>query len=158
MTWQEVCEDRNLRNLPYKVELDGWGRIVMSPHRKEHGAYQGGIGVLLGRHLPGGKVLSECAIDTSEGVKVADVAWASHPRWGSMTEAPSCSIAPEICIEVASFSNTGVELEEKRRLYLEAGAEEVWLCDEEGRIGFFDASGPLTRSRRCPKFPTRVRI
>ena len=158
MTWQEVCDDRSLRNLPYKVELDGLGRIVMSPHRKEHGAYQGRISILLNDLMPPGQVVSECAITTTEGVKVADVAWASRKRWGSMTDAPSCSIAPEICVEVTSLSNTGFEIEEKRRLYLEAGAEEVWVCDDGGRLSFFDASGRLKRSRRCPKFPARVRI
>ena len=31
MTWQEVLDDPRLQNLPYKIELDQWGRIVMSP-------------------------------------------------------------------------------------------------------------------------------
>lgn len=158
MTWQEVCEDRSLRNLPYKVELDRWGRIVMSPHRKEHCAYQGEIGALLSRLLPGGRVMSECAIDTADGVKVADVAWASRRRWLEMSDAPSCSVAPEICVEVTSFSNTDTEIEAKRQLYLQSGAAEVWVCDADGCLWFFDASGALSRSRRCPRFPKRVRI
>lgn len=158
MTWQEVCDDRSLRNLPCKVELDRWGRIVMSPHRKEHSAYQGEIGALLHRFLPRGRVMSECAIDTTEGVKVAGVAWVSRRRWLELSDAPSCSIAPEICVEVTSRSNTDFEIEEKRRLYLEAGAIEVWVCDPDGCLSFFDASGALPRSRSCLKFPKRVRL
>lgn len=158
MTWLEVCRDRSLRNLPYKVELDRWGRIVMSPHHREHGAYQGRIAILLDKLMPPGQVVSECAIDTTEGVRVADVAWVSRKRWAGLADAASCSIAPEICVEVASFSNTEFEIEEKRRLYLAAGATEVWECDREGRLSFFDAAGPRKRSRLSPKFPLRVRL
>lgn len=31
MKWQEVCEDKALQDLPYKIELNRWGQIVMSP-------------------------------------------------------------------------------------------------------------------------------
>ena len=137
MTWQEVCDDRSLRNLPYKVELDGWGRIVMSPHRKEHSVYQGEIGARLSRLLPGGKVMSECAIDTAAGVKVADVAWASRERWNSMTGAPSCSVAPEICVEATSMSNDGGPDLEQARAFLDG-----WMATAATR------TSRTTRSRR----------
>ena len=39
--------------------------------------------------------------------------------------------APEICIEVLSLSNSPAEMNEKRDLYFEAGAHEVWIC---GRV------------------------
>lgn len=158
MTWEEVCADRSLRNLPYKVELDGWGRIVMSPHRKEHGAYQGRIAALLDQLMARGQVVSECAIDTADGVRVADVAWISRQRWASLADAPSCSTAPEICVEVTSQSNSTAEIETKFALYFGAGAIEVWVCDETGRLSFRGAGGPLARSNLCPKFPARVRI
>ncbi len=31
MTWSEVCEDKLLATLPYRMESDRWGNIVMSP-------------------------------------------------------------------------------------------------------------------------------
>ena len=31
MTWEQICDDPHLRDLPYKIEQDRFGRIVMSP-------------------------------------------------------------------------------------------------------------------------------
>src|SRR5258707_13886496 len=86
MNWLEVCEDKRLQNLPYKIELNRWGKIEMSPHRREHSLFQGEIAYLLRNLLPNGLALSECAIETTENVKVADVAWASRQRWESMAK------------------------------------------------------------------------
>lgn len=69
-----------------------------------------------------------------------------------------CSIAPEICIEVLSFSNTSSELEEKQMPYFSVGAIEFWVCDENGNMTFFDANGPLTASILIPEFPYKVKI
>ena len=44
----------------------------------------------------------------------------------------------------------------KGQLYLQAGAEEFWLCNELGDVRFFDATGPLERSRLCPDFPAKI--
>ncbi len=43
MTWQEVCQDKSLANLPYKIDLDGRGQIIMSPRHNKHGYCQGKI-------------------------------------------------------------------------------------------------------------------
>ena len=158
MNWQQVCDNKQLQDLPYKIELNRWGKIEMSPHRKEHSAFQGEISYLLRVLLPLGKALSECAIDTSEGVKVADAAWVSKPRWKAMSKAASCSTAPEICVEVASDSNTKSEMEMKRKLYMKAGALEFWFCDSNGKMSFFHASGKIKRSTLCPDFPPVVRL
>ena len=80
MTWQEVCEDKSLANLPYKIELDGRGKIIMSLTHNKHGYSQGKIAFLLKKLLPQGEVLTECAIDTPEGTFVTDDAWASPAR------------------------------------------------------------------------------
>jgi len=31
LRWAEVCRDASLENLPYKIELNAWGKIEMSP-------------------------------------------------------------------------------------------------------------------------------
>ena len=33
MKWSDVCEDKVLQKLPYKIELDEWGNIVTSRQR-----------------------------------------------------------------------------------------------------------------------------
>jgi hypothetical protein len=47
---------------------------------------------------------------------------------------------------------------EKRALCFEAGALEVWLCAENGRLRFFDPSGERVQSKRVPSFPAHVEV
>lgn len=68
--------------------------------------------------------------------------------------------APEICVEVLSKKNTKEEIEEKRRLYFEAGAKEVWLCARNGKMQFFIAAAPAQdagASNLCPGMPSRLK-
>lgn len=81
MTWVEACHDKSLENLPYKIEINRQGKIIMSPTRNKQGFYQGEITYLLRELLSKGHVLVECAIDTPEGTYVADVAWATRERF-----------------------------------------------------------------------------
>lgn len=74
MQWQEVCNHPDLQNLPFKIELNERGQIVMSPVKVYHSAYQGEIGHWLRTLLNAGKTLPECAIKTRKGTKVADMA------------------------------------------------------------------------------------
>ncbi len=36
MNWQEVCENPNLQNIPFKIELNEYGQVVMSPMKVIH--------------------------------------------------------------------------------------------------------------------------
>ena len=155
MQWQEVCEHPSLQNLPFKIELNEKGQILMSPVKVYHSAFQGKISQLLPKH---GVVLAECAIKTSKGTKVADIAWCSEERFARIEREVECSIAPEVCIEVLSFSNTNSEMEEKRALYISAGTIEFWVCNENGNMAFFDARGPLKTSNLIPDFPQKIQI
>ncbi|MCP4104532.1 MAG: hypothetical protein GY749_03190 [Desulfobacteraceae bacterium] len=47
MNWQQVCEHPNLENLPFKIELNERGQIIMSPVKVIHSAYQGRIEYIL---------------------------------------------------------------------------------------------------------------
>ena len=59
-------------------------------------------------------------------------------------------------MEVASESDSEREFAEKRALYFEAGAREVWFCDLMGNMSFYDPAGPRERSAMCPEFPSEV--
>jgi Uma2 family endonuclease len=59
-------------------------------------------------------------------------------------------------VEVISPSNTKVEMEEKMALYFDAGAVEVWFCDENGEMRFIGKDGPLDHSLLCPDFPAFI--
>ena len=156
MTWEEVCNDRSLQDLPYKIELNQWGQIVMSPTRNRHSEYQGEIEYLLRTLKKGGIAFPECGVQTSENVKVPDVAWVSFEHRRNTPHEFAYAVAPEICVEIISPTNVLEEQMHKGSLYLQAGAEEFWLCDELGNVRFFDARGPLDRSRLCPEFPAKV--
>jgi len=158
MNWAEICEDPVLRDLPYKIESDRWGCIVMSPPPDFwHGNYQTEIAMLLKRLMPTGHVVSECPIETSDGVKGADVVWLSPARHPGRDRYTVMKVAPELCVEILSPSNSSAEMEMRRRLFFERGAEEVWLC-EDGRMQFFTSRGPIAASKICPAFPIELKV
>ena len=72
MEWAEVLADPILQDLPYKIELNEYGKIVMSPASNRHSLLQGDLIRLLGGKLPVW-IFPECPIQTTKGVKVADV-------------------------------------------------------------------------------------
>lgn len=158
LTWEDVCADTRLDDLPYKIETNEWGQIVMSPTRLKHGAFQFEIGRLLSEQRPDGRVVTESAVRTTKGVKVPDVAWFSAERWAQVRDAFDAPIAPEVCVEVLSPYNATGEIEMKKTLYFEAGAQEVWTCDEDGRLRFFTSDGPLEQSALVPNFPTTIDV
>ena len=63
---------------------------------------------------------------------------------------------PVMLVEVLSPSNEKAEMDFKRELYLRAGAQEYWVCDEIGTLQFFNASGPINQSVLCPAFPKQL--
>lgn len=157
MNWQEVCEHPSLRNLPFKIELNERGAIVMNAVRVIHSLYQGEIEHLLRTLLKSGRTFPECAIKTAKGTKVADVAWATAETVRKIRDEVECSIAPEICVEVVSASNTDDEMTEKKDLYFSRGAREVWIC-ENGVMRFYHAGGESENSLLVPGFPKKIEI
>jgi Uma2 family endonuclease len=158
-TWEEIIHDPNLRDLPYKIETNEYGQIVMSPPPAlPHGFRQSNTVRLLKEHTSEGQVATACPVVTSKGTKGVDAAWFSDERRAQVGDQTRSPIAPEICVEILSPANTDAEMAEKKALYFEAGAEEVWLCDTEGRMRFFDADGEREASARAPGFPHEVEI
>ncbi|PSQ85200.1 MAG: Uma2 family endonuclease [Bacteroidetes bacterium QH_2_63_10] len=154
--WQEIARDPVLRDLSYKVETNVQGQLIVSPHQNSHSFLQASVRDLLQEQASEGVVVLEFAIATEQGVKVPDVIWTSPERRDEMeaTGDPT-TLAPEICIEVMSDTNTEEEMQQKRSLYLQAGAEEVWVVDGEGRVRFF-GEADMERSSLVPGYPTRV--
>jgi Uma2 family endonuclease len=143
--FRALCADPRFAHLPGKIELDLWGRILMSPASNQHGVVQFAIGQRLA--ILGGRVQTEAAILTPEGVLVADVAWCSADFARIHGTETPFSRAPEICIEIASPSNSRQELREKVEAYLAAGASEAWIAyPSSKRVAFFGAPGELSAS------------
>jgi len=153
MNWQEVCEHPILQNLPFKIELNKDGEIIMNAGQVNHSLYAWEIMRLLGQFLKGGKCPPEFPIMTSDNVKSPDVAWISNERLQSIWGMSASTIAPEICVEIKSPSNTWKKLHEKAQLYFEKAATEVWFCSEEGKMEFYSSEGKLVNSVLVPEFP-----
>ncbi|MCI5191929.1 MAG: Uma2 family endonuclease [Candidatus Electrothrix sp. AU1_5] len=157
MEWNQVLEHPSLQNIPFKIELNEWGKIVMTPASNLHGNLQVKIAMKLMQLMNEGEVSAEVSIQTSKNVKVADVAWASADFISQHGFETPYSMAPEICVEVISPGNTQGEMAEKRELYLAKGAKEVWFCNESGDMEFFTYGGRLSVSKVCPDFPLNIR-
>lgn len=98
------------------------------------------------------------SLRTSDGVKAIDIAWLASDRRREVDSAVCLAQAPEICVQILSPSNTGEEISEKIELYFEAGAKEVWICNQSGTVEFYYSGAGQTRrsSEMCPEFPQRI--
>src|SRR6266540_201497 len=159
--WAELLADRELARFEGRIETDRHGHIIMSPPpAPNHGSFQLEIGHLLRNLMTQGRVLTECPISTADGVKAADVAWASPECMRELGNRVCFPKSPEICVEVLSPSNTEAEIQEKMALYFDAGAREVWLCAESGAMSFFGpgTAQPLSGSQLCLEFPKQIML
>ena len=156
MDWSEIVDNPYLADLPFKIEQDQYGNIVMSPASNNHGNLQVEIAATLRSLMAGGKTFVEASVATPLGVKVPDVAWCSDTFLAKHGKPTPFPLAPEICVEVASPSNSRAELEEKRQLYFDAGAHEVWFCSDDGKMEFFTLAGDAETSALAPAFPASV--
>ena len=159
LRWAEVLADQTLVDLPFRVETNCYGTLLMTPPPSgHHSSRQGEIAFQL-RSLLAGHALPECPISTLDGVRAADVGWYSSERFASVKGQIAFEVAPEICVEVISPSNSDSEMAGKKQLYFEAGAEEVWYCREDGGMEFYSEDNPdifMTQSSLCPRFPVRI--
>ena len=143
--YRGMCEDPRFVNIPGKLELDTWGRIIMSPASNYHGNLQARLVERL--QTLGGQRFVEASVLTPIGLLVPDVAWASAEFITAHGNETPFTRAPELCIEVASPSNSLKELKEKVAAYLAAGAIEAWIVypqsqrfEFHGRHGLLDGS------------------
>jgi Uma2 family endonuclease len=144
--WQQMLHDPLVAAIPFKVELNEKGKIEVTPPSPRHGVLQAFVASELSRLLRDGTPITECPVETEIGVRVPDVVWASREFLARHATRDAFAQAPELCVEVVSPSNTGLEMREKTAAYLAAGAREVWLMAEDGTIEMFDEHGRVEKS------------
>lgn len=131
--YTRLCDDPWMAKVEGKVEIDVWGRVMMTPPPAYiHGLVQGRLVHILSA-LSGGQVGIESPIATASGLFAADVTWASDAFVREYGAEVALQHAPELCIEVVSPSNSRKELDEKRDAYLASGAQEVWIVYPESK-------------------------
>jgi putative restriction endonuclease len=160
--WAELLDDPDLARFEGRIETDRHGRIIMNPPPAvRHGRLQSAITYLLHTHASGGSVVTECPISTADGVRAADIAWASDETMRALGDRVSFPRAPEVCVKVPSPRNTKSEIREKTALFFDAGASEVWICAESGAMTFLareDQNAPMHTSKLFPEFPAHITL
>ena len=155
--WHQILNDPELDQYEnFRIETDGNGEILMSPRPpKPHNFKATKIATMLVERL-GGEAAVEPQIITGDGIKVPDACWLHPDRYAEASDPDPFIIAPEICAEVLSPSNTPDEIEHKRHLYFAAGAIEVCICDRNNNMTFYGPNGELAKSGLCPDFPFQL--
>lgn len=159
--WDEVLADPHYAKLDGTFETDRYGQVMyMPPPAFQHGRLQRRIATVLDQLMAEGDTVTECPVSTSDGVKGVDVAWLTSEQMTKTGNQSCVPFAPAICVEIKSPGNSWAELDEKKALYFEAGANEVWVCDEEGRLNYFQSAGnrALEKSELCPGFPDLIEL
>jgi Uma2 family endonuclease len=159
--WAELVGDPQLARIEGRIETDRHGHIIITPPPgQRHGSLQFEVAYQLRIRMPNGRVITECPVSTADGVKGADVAWASADALSEVGDRVLFRRAPEVCAEVLSPSNTDAEIREKTALYFDAGAREVWICADSGAMTFLraDQSAPLQTSALFPDFPLHITL
>ena len=158
--WLELCSDPAVADRPERFEIDANGQLIMSPppgyhHRQKTRA----IANLLDLAQPGHLAIEEQAILTGDGqVRIVDVALLSRQQQRWLDDNPTLPLAqaPPVCVEILSPSNSTAEIKQKRALYFAAGAQEVWICHQNGLLRFFDPKGEISNSLLLPRFPQYI--
>lgn len=144
--WQQLAHDPLVAAIPFKVELNEKGAIEVSPPTIRHAFIQAFLTRELARQRPEGTTLTECTVETEIGMRVPDVVWVSRELMEQHRDAKQFRVAPELCVEVFSPTNTRVEMAEKTAAYLGAGAKEVWVVDEDGIPQIYTSAGRVSAS------------
>ena len=156
MEWHEVVEHPSLRDLPFKIETNAEGYIMMVAAKNIHREYQMRIAAWFEDHGEKKKATIECNIQTSDGVRAADVAWRSAGFLQRNKYDDPYQESPEVVIEIISPSNTKKAMKGRMLLFFEKGAKEIWFCDKDGNMRFFNPQGELERSAMFGEFPEHI--
>lgn len=138
-------------------ETNGQGQIIVNPPPGyRHAARASQLDRLLAVLAPDWPATADVAIHTLDGIKGPDLTLARPGFQPTLDARGHLLAAPAICIEIMSPTNTWAEMRHKTMLYLAAGAEEVWVCDEAGVLNFFDGTGQLHHSALITDLPARL--
>jgi Uma2 family endonuclease len=157
--WAEVLMDRWCNEYEGRIETNAVGQIVATPvMHAAHAIRQSRIAKKLGKLLSG-HPLPVCPVITADGVKAIDACWMSQERYEKARGQEALELAPEICADVVCRDRTEYEIKYRRHLYFDAGANECWQCDLEGRMTYYTADAPNESKAvfpMCPEFPSII--
>ncbi len=136
--WNELAADPES---PDRFELNQFGELIVSPKpTTRHQATTSEVAYQLAAQL-GPRALTEASVLTDRGVRVPDVVWMTPERWAECKDQTPLQLAPDVCVEVLSPSNTREELAMKVGAYLRGGAREAIVVGLKGEVEFFGPEG-----------------
>jgi Uma2 family endonuclease len=144
--WRQLAHDTLVAAIPFKVELNEKGAIEVSPPTTRHALLQSFVAHELKLQKPEGTTFTECPVETEIGMRVPDVVWASPEFMEHHRHEEEFRVAPDLCVEVLSPTNTRAEMSEKVAAYLAAGAREVWLVGDDGVPEIHTSAGRVSAS------------
>ena len=98
MNWQQLCADPVLQNLPYKMELNQQGQIIMSTASVRYVLLQAKIIALLNQLCPEFIVVPEFPVETDDGIKVVDVGMLTAEQAALLRNNVTSSFSPLLCV------------------------------------------------------------
>jgi Uma2 family endonuclease len=138
-------------------ETNGQGQIIVNPPiGLLHAKRVEKITAAIRAALPGWNIWPEVGLHTSDGIKAPDLSVARPDFEERVDHRGFLMIAPDLCVEVMSPSNSWEEMRHKTLLYLATGATEVWICDEAGELHFFDGAGQRAESALIAGMPNKI--
>ncbi|MEP7286950.1 MAG: Uma2 family endonuclease [Chloroflexota bacterium] len=133
---------QDLLDLPHdhnRYELFKGTLIEMSPTGAAHGRITAELTILIGifvrQHNLGGIYGAETGFILSQNpdtVFAPDIAFTAKERLAKAPEGYA-TVAPDLAVEVASPSNTRIEMQEKVAAYFQAGVRLLWIVYPKSR-------------------------
>jgi Uma2 family endonuclease len=115
-------------------ELNENGEVIVSPVTGRHSDVQVSLAAELKRQF-GGKAWGEQAIRVGDGPPIVpDVVWASREFFEAHRDTGLLPVAPPLCVEVMSASNSIDRLRAKSATYVRLGAKEAWIIEPMQRV------------------------
>ena len=165
-------------NVNKHYELIEGELFVMDPPGRPHGKLAARIARLLGNYVEDfglGEVTVESGYHPPErrdSVLSPDVAFVKRERVPDPEPQKYTPIMPDLAVEILSPSNSLIDMRRKATVYLQNGAQIVWIvrpadnCVEVCRLGedgsvkctVVDSSGPLSGEDVLPGFELQVSV
>lgn len=116
------------------MNLTSGEELSTDGHDSRFGLFTGQISQLLATRFPNGRIAYQVPIETSDGVRTADLGWISDSRMKTMRTEPHWSAAPDICVNVVSMSRPLNQIASDNQHFLSLGAREAWIVYRDGKI------------------------
>ena len=98
------------------------------------GLFAGELAEFFMQKLRNGRLVLNVPVETSDGLRVAELGWVSEARLQTLRTEPAWSAAPDIVVNFIGRSMSQFQADEARHLFVKAGARESWVVWPNGGV------------------------